>query len=178
LRLRDIGGIIIIDFIDMDDKNNLHKLYDYMLQQMKIDRAKHNILPLSKFCLMQITRHRVRPALAINTNETCPSCFGTGKTKPSIFFTNQLEEKIEKIVNAMRIKKFAICVHPYVAAYINQGIFSSLKRQWKRKYSSGLRVIPMQELGFLQYKFINRKREEIDLSILEDDAVSEKLHKI
>ena len=168
LRLRDIGGIIIIDFIDMDDKSNLHKLFEYMQQQMKIDRAKHNILPLSKFCLMQITRQRVRPALAINTNETCPSCFGTGKTKPSIFFTNQLEEKIGKIVNNLKIKKFAICVHPYVAAYINQGIFSSLKRQWKRRYTSGLRVIPMQELGFLQYKFINRKREEIDLAILEE----------
>ena len=168
LRLRDIGGIIIIDFIDMDDRSNLHQLFDYMQQQMKIDRAKHNILPLSKFCLMQITRQRVRPALAINTNETCPSCFGTGKTKPSIFFTNQLEEKIDKIANGLKIKKFAICVHPYVAAYINQGWFSSLKRQWKRRYTRGLRVIPMQELGFLQYKFINRKREEIDLSILED----------
>jgi len=169
LRLRDIGGIIIIDFIDMEDRNNLHQLFEYMQQQMKIDRAKHNILPLTKFCLMQITRHRVRPALAISTNETCPSCFGTGKTKPSIFFTNQLEEKIEKIVNVMKIKKFAICVHPYVAAYINQGgIFSSLKRQWKRRYSRSLRVIPMQELGFLQYKFINRKREEIDLSILDE----------
>jgi ribonuclease G len=170
LRLRDIGGIIIIDFIDMDEKSNMHKLYEFMMQQMKIDRAKHNILPLSKFCLMQITRQRVRPALAINTNETCPTCFGTGKSKPSIFFVNQLENKVEKIVNNLKIKKVTICVHPFVAAYITKGFFS-LERTWKRRYSRGLHVIPMQELGFLQYKFLNKEKEEIDLSILDDEPV-------
>lgn len=84
LRLRDMGGIIVVDFIDMNLAENRQKLYERMCQNMQKDRAKHNILPLSKFGLMQITRQRVRPAMDVNTNETCPTCFGKGSIKPSI----------------------------------------------------------------------------------------------
>lgn len=167
LRLRDIGGIIIIDFIDMDERVNQQKLYDHMATLMEPDRAKHNILPISKFGLMQITRQRVRPAMAINTQETCPTCFGSGKAQPAILFADQLEEKIDGIVNNMKIKDFTLCVHPYVSAFINQGLFSQ-KRRWQKKYSWGLRVKPIQEMGFLQFKFINRQGEEINSAILED----------
>ncbi|MDR3287686.1 MAG: Rne/Rng family ribonuclease [Prevotellaceae bacterium] len=164
LRLRDIGGLVVIDFIDMLQKANMKKVCDYMYKMMSTDRAKHNILPLSKFCLMEITRQRVRPAIAINTNETCPTCFGTGKSKPSILFTNQLENKIHFIVNELEIKKFTLCVHPFIEAYINKG-FVSQRRRWRIKYSRGIRVIPMQELGFLQYKFLDKNRNEIDLTV-------------
>ncbi|MFC2309367.1 MAG: Rne/Rng family ribonuclease [Bacteroidota bacterium] len=164
LRLRDIGGIIVIDFIDMDNKANMAKVYERMHQLMKQDRARHNILPLSKFCVMEITRQRIRPTISIATDETCPTCFGTGKSKPSILFTTQLEDKIDKIVNTLKIRKFTLCIHPFIAAYLNKGLISE-KLKWKSKYSWGFRLLPMEELGFLQYKFLDKNKEIIDLDI-------------
>ena len=95
LRLRDMGGIIVVDFIDMDSQEHNQKLYEHMNQLMKGDRAKHNILPLSKFGLMQITRQRVRPAMDVHVEEVCPTCFGKGTIKSSILFTDTLENKID-----------------------------------------------------------------------------------
>ena len=162
LRLRDMGGIIVVDFIDMNLAENRQKLYERICQNMQKDRAKHNILPLSKFGLMQITRQRVRPAMDVNTDEKCPTCFGKGKIKPSILFTDALENKIDYLVNKLGIKKFALHIHPYVAAYINQGIVS-LKRKWQMKYGFGIRIIPNQNLAFLEYKFYDTHGEELDM---------------
>ena len=120
LRLRDMGGIIVVDFIDMNEAENRQKLYERMCANMQKDRARHNILPLSKFGLMQITRQRVRPAMDVNTTEICPTCFGKGTIKSSILFTDTLESKIDYLVNKLKVKKFSLHVHPYVAAYINQ----------------------------------------------------------
>lgn len=162
LRLRDMGGIIVVDFIDMNLAENRQKLYERMCQNMQRDRAKHNILPLSKFGLMQITRQRVRPAMDVATDEDCPTCFGKGKIKASILFTDTLENKIDYLVNKMKIKKLTLQIHPYVAAYINQGLIS-LKRKWQMKYGFGLKVIPNQSFAFLQYKFFDGKGEELDM---------------
>lgn len=162
LRLRDMGGIIVVDFIDMNLAENRQKLYERMCQNMQKDRAKHNILPLSKFGLMQITRQRVRPAMDVNTEETCPTCFGKGTIKPSILFTDTLENKIDYLVNKLGVKKFKLHIHPYVAAYINQGLVS-LKRQWQLKYGFGIKIIPNQKLALLQYEFYDVKGEEIDM---------------
>ncbi len=162
LRLRDMGGIIVIDFIDMTDAGNRQKLFEHMCKAMSGDRARHNILPLSKFCLMQITRQRVRPAMDVDTREACPTCLGTGTIKPSIFFTDNLEEKINNLVNKHHVKKFALHVHPYVAAFINKGLFS-LKMKWRMKYSMLMKVIPNQSLGFLEYKFIDSDKNELDM---------------
>ena len=162
LRLRDMGGIIIVDFIDMNLAEDRQMLYERMCKNMQKDRARHNILPLSKFGLMQITRQRVRPAMDVNVEETCPTCFGKGKIKSSILFTDQLESKIDRMVNKIGIKKFNLHVHPYVAAYINQGIIS-MKRKWQMKYGMGINVIPSQKLAFLQYEFYDRKGNFIDM---------------
>jgi ribonuclease G len=162
LRLRDMGGIIVVDFIDMSETINRQKLYEHTINVMKTDRAKHNILPVSKFGLMQITRQRVRPAMNVNTSENCPTCFGTGKTKPSILFTDSLEEKIDSLVNKHNVKKLALHLHPYVAAFVNKGIFS-LKWKWKLKYTRKLKVIPDQNLAFLEYKFYDPDRNELDM---------------
>ena len=162
LRLRDMGGIIVVDFIDMNLAENRQKLYERMCQNMQKDRAKHNILPLSKFGLMQITRQRVRPAMDVTTDETCPTCFGKGTIKSSILFTDTLESKIDYLVNKLKIKKFTLYIHPYISAFINQG-FISMKRKWQMKYGFGIKVIPDQSLAFLQYKFTDTKGEEIDM---------------
>ena len=162
LRLRDMGGIIVVDFVDMNLAEDRQMLYERMCKNMQKDRARHNILPLSKFGLMQITRQRVRPAMDVNVEEDCPTCFGTGKIKSSILFTDQLESKIDRLVNKIGISKFYLHVHPYVAAYINQGVIS-LKRRWQMKYGFGVHVIPSQKLAFLQYEFYDAKRQFIDM---------------
>ena len=162
LRLRDMGGIIIVDFIDMDTAENRQKLYERMCQNMKKDRAKHNILPLSKFGLMQITRQRVRPAMDVAVEEVCPTCFGKGVIKSSILFTDTLESKIDCLVRKLKVKRFDLHIHPYVAAYVNQGL-PSMAMKWKIKYGMGVRIVPNQSLALLQYVFYDSKHEEIDM---------------
>ena len=162
LRLRDMGGIIVVDFIDMNLAEDRQMLYERMCKNMQKDRARHNILPLSKFGLMQITRQRVRPAMDVNVEETCPTCNGTGKIKSSLLFTDQLERKIDPLVNKIGIKKFTLHVHPYVAAYINQGMMS-LKMKWQLKYGFGVKVIASQKLAFLQYEFYDAQKQFIDM---------------
>ncbi len=163
LRLRDMGGIIVVDFIDMDTAEHRQKLYERMNELMRNDRAKHNILPLSKFGLMQITRQRVRPAMDVRVEETCPTCFGKGSIKSSYLFTDTLENKIDYIINHLGIKKFKLYVHPYVAAYIFQG-FMSLYRKWQFKYGFSFKVIPSQQLGFLQYEFKDKANNDINMT--------------
>lgn len=111
---------------------------------------------------MQITRQRVRPAMDVNTTEICPTCFGKGTIKSSILFTDTLESKIDYLVNKLKVKKFSLHVHPYVAAFINQGLVS-LRRKWQMKYGFGIKIIPSQKLAFLQYVFYDTHGEEIDM---------------
>ncbi len=162
LRLRDMGGIIVVDFVDMALAEDRQMLYERMTKNMQKDRARHNILPLSKFGLMQITRQRVRPAMDVSVEETCPTCFGKGKIKASILFTDQLEAKIDRMVNKLGVKRFYLHVHPYVASYINQGLVS-LKRRWQMKYGFGVHIIPSQKLAFLQYEFYDTNHQFIDM---------------
>lgn len=162
LRLRDIGGIIIVDFIDMASAEHRDQLYRHMQEIMKQDRSRHNILPLTKFGLMQITRQRVRPAMDVQVEEDCPSCFGTGHIKSSFLFTDTLERKIKTLFTELNYTKLRLFVHPYVYAYINQGLIS-LKQRWRMKYGLGLRIIPDQSLAFLQYRFVDPEGNEIDM---------------
>ena len=136
LRLRDMGGIIVVDFIDMNLAEDRQMLYERM--------------------------QRVRPAMDVSVEETCPTCFGKGTIKSSILFTDQLESKIDNLVNKIGVKKFYLHVHPYVAAYINQG-FMSLKRRWQMKYGMGVRVVSSQKLAFLQYEFYDANKQFIDM---------------
>jgi ribonuclease G len=129
---------------------------------MQKDRAKHNILPLSKFGLMQITRQRVRPAMSVNVDELCPTCFGKGTIKSSILFTDTLESKIDTLVNKIGMRKFYLHVHPYVAAFINKGLFS-LKLKWRLKYGFGINIVSSQKLAFLQYEFYDANKQYIDM---------------
>ena len=162
LRLRDMGGIFVVDFIDMNLAEDRQMLYERMCKNMQKDRARHNILPLSKFGLMQITRQRVRPAMDVNVEEACPTCNGSGKIKSSILFTDQLEGKIDQLVNKIGIKKFYLHVHPYVAAFINKGAIS-MKWKWRIKYGWGVHIIPSQKLAYLQYEFYDANGQFIDM---------------
>lgn len=159
LRLRDIGGIIIIDFIDMDDKEHQQELLNHMQELMKGDRAKHNILPLSKFGLMQITRQRVRPAVEMNVMEVCPLCHGKGKVQPTILFTDTLTQQLEQLSNDGQ-RGIRLHLHPFVYSYVTRGgLFRSIAKRWYRKFRT--KVVENQMLGLLEAKFINNGGEEI-----------------
>lgn len=162
LRLRDMGGIIVVDFIDMQQPESRQALYERMVENMKKDRAKHNILPLSKFGLMQITRQRVRPAMDVRVEETCPSCGGTGIIKSSLLFVDILEGKVRMMSRDMGMKRFRLHVHPFVEAYVTRGLLS-IARRWRFHYGHGIRVIADQSLPFLGYKFVDNKGQEIDM---------------
>lgn len=172
LRLRDMGGIIVVDFIDMAKAEHRQELYDHMREIMANDRARHNILPLSKFGLMQITRQRVRPALDITTTETCPSCFGKGEVQPSLLFTDTLREKIDYLINILQVKDFIVYVHPFVDAYIKRGIFSSLYGRWRRSMGRCFKVMPDESLAYLQYRVLDKDRNEINLREEKDSGSS------
>lgn len=162
LRLRDMGGIIVIDYIDMNKAEHRQKLYDHMRELMANDRARHNILPLSKFGLMQITRQRVRPAMDIVTAEDCPSCYGKGKVQPSLLFTDVLKEKVAYLTGDLRQSGFILYVHPFVDAYLKKGLIS-MYRRWRMEYGNKFRVMPDQSLAYLQYRVVDKNGEEIDL---------------
>lgn len=162
LRLRDMGGIIVVDFIDMNKAEHRQTLFEHMREVMANDRARHNILPLSKFGLMQITRQRVRPVMDLATEETCPSCFGTGHIQPSLLFTDKLKEKLDFLVNDLDVKKFIMYVHPFVEAYVKKGVFS-LYGKWRREFGRGCRIVADESLAYMQYRAVNEKGEEIDL---------------
>ncbi len=165
VRLRDIGGIIIIDFIDMESPEHQQALYEKMRDLLALDRAKHNVLKLSKFGLMQITRQRVRPAVEISMQEVCPTCMGKGKIQSSVLFTEQLEEEIVAYTQQFG-KRLRLYVHPYVFAYITKGWFS-LKGKWQRKY--GVKVLQNEQLGFLQYWFTDRRGQQLLLHTPEQE---------
>ncbi len=133
-----------------------------MREVMATDRARHNILPLSKFGLMQITRQRVRPALDITTAEECPSCFGKGTIQPSLLFTDTLREKLAYLTDDLGQSDFIMYVHPFVDAYIKKGLISTYRR-WRMELGRKFRIIPDQSLAYLQYRVIDRDGNEIDI---------------
>ena len=162
LRLRDMGGIIVIDFIDMAKAEHRQQLYDHMRQVMQGDRARHNILPLSKFGLMQITRQRVRPALDIVTTEQCPSCSGKGQVQPSLLFTDTLKDKLHYLIDDLKVKDFIMYVHPFVDAYLKKGLLSTY-RKWRMEMGRCFRILPDQSLAYLEYRVLDKNRNEIDI---------------
>lgn len=164
LRLRDMGGIIVIDFIDMKKADNKKVIYDAMRDAMKDDRSKHTVLPLTKFGLMQITRQRVRPEVNIVTKETCPSCGGTGKIQASILVADQLEKDLDHIATIQNVSKIYIGLHPYLYAYFTHGIISQRLR-WFFKYFKWVRLIKDSSLPVTEYKFLDDTGEEIELQV-------------
>ncbi len=162
LRLRDMGGIIVVDFIDMQSNENRQRVYEKMKEAMSLDRTKHNILPLSKFGLMQITRQRVRPEMHIETEETCPTCYGSGKRAPAILLPQEIENAVRYAVDKLHLKKLTLRVHPIVYAYLEKG-FPSLVTKWRFKYSMKLRVVPSDSLSFLEYEILDKDNKKVSL---------------
>lgn len=161
LRLRDIGGIIVVDFIDMKLAENKKKLLDVMEEVMFSDRAKHSVLPISKFGLMQITRQRMRPEVNINTQEICPGCNGSGK----ITSTLVLEDEIEKNLNYLithKHKNLKLRVNPIMYAYLTKGLWWRSKlNKWNKRFGQKTRIEEDSSYQITEYHFFDNNDEEI-----------------
>ncbi len=164
LRLRDMGGIIVVDFIDMHSQENKQMLFDKMKEFMSDDRTKHNILPLSKFGLMQLTRQRVRPEMSIKTMEKCPACQGSGEINPSILITDEIEDRLRTIKDQLNSKRLVLKVHPYIEAYLNKG-FISIKLRWMLAHRLFIKILPMFSYHLLEYHFFSAADEDLDLTL-------------
>jgi len=160
LRLRDMGGIIVVDFIDLHSAENRARLLERMKEMMAKDRTKHNILPLSKFGLMQITRQRVRPEMHIAIEEKCPTCNGTGEISPSVLLPDEIEDKIATI--SKDVKNIKLKVHPFVASYFNKGLWS-IRRKLQFKYKISLNIIQIPSYALLEYDFFDNEDVKINL---------------
>ncbi|WP_462267561.1 Rne/Rng family ribonuclease [Mucilaginibacter sp.] len=162
LRLRDMGGIVVVDFIDMHKPQNRKELFDWLREEMAHDRAKHTILPPSKFGLVQITRQRVRPEMNIVTSEVCPACHGTGTIRPTILLMDDIENNFNYILTEQNEKKITLCVHPYIEGYIKKG-FLSQQMRWYFKYNQWIKVKSNPSYQMTEFHFFNSKEEEIKL---------------
>ena len=160
LRLRDMGGIIVVDFIDMYTAEHRQKLLETMREAMADDRARHNILPISKFGLMQITRQRVRPELSEQVVEKCPVCKGSGEISPTILFDDELFNNLSNIIEHEKLKRVIMRVHPYIAAYLKKGLFP-LYWIWCWKLMCSIKIVADSSFSFLESKFFKRDGEEI-----------------
>jgi ribonuclease G len=163
LRLRDMGGIIVIDFIDMSKRENNRKLFEHLKDQMKDDRAKHNILAPSRFGVVEITRQRVRPETNIKTAETCPACNGTGEVQATILLIDEIENNLRYLIEEKKTKSVHLNVHPFVEAYLKKGLISQ-QRKWFLAYKKWIPVNGITANHLLEYNFVNPKGEEIDMT--------------
>jgi ribonuclease G len=160
IRLRDMGGIIVIDFIDMRDPKKKQELHQALKNAMDKDRAKHTILPMSKFGLVQITRERVRPALEIATSELCSSCLGTGRSDSSVQLLGKIENEILYLWEQMNQKSITLKANPLVTNYFKAG-FPSLRIKWWFKYFRWLQLENDNHAALTSYTFVNDDKQPI-----------------
>ncbi|MBE0638330.1 MAG: Rne/Rng family ribonuclease [Bacteroidales bacterium] len=162
LRLRDMGGIIVVDFIDMTEAKHRRELYQKLRDEMSKDRARHVILPPSKFGLVQITRQRVRPAMDVQVLEKCPVCNGTGEIKPSILVIDELENNLRYLIQDQNERNLTITVHPFVYAHLTKGFPSTLLK-WSYNLKTWIKVKPNSSHHFLEYHFFNKNNDELKM---------------
>ena len=160
LRLRDMGGIVIVDFVDMRTAEHRKQLYDVMCEEMKRDKARHTILPLSKFGLMQITRQRVRPVVEVDVREKCPFCDGTGMIRPSLVVVDEIESNLKYIKSSQNARVITVVTHPYVHAYLTKGLLSR-RLHWMMHYKLYIKIKASESCSLMEYKFLNADGVEL-----------------
>ena len=161
LRLRDMGGIVIVDFIDMHDNDHKNQLHKFMQDLMEDDRAKHNVLPLTKLGLMQISRQRIRPATEIATEEKCPVCHGTGKITSSAVIDEEIERQLAYYVQKGQ-KSFLLRTSPILGAYLKRGLFGSFVAKWKKKYKCKVELVEDNDFTVLQFEICDEKGGKLE----------------
>jgi ribonuclease G len=161
IRLRDIGGLIVIDFIDMKDAENKKQLFKAMEDFMRKDRAQHTVLQLSKFGLMQITRERTRPEIAMDASEECPTCGGSGTVNATILITDEIERDLEFIMQSRPKSSLLLRVHPFVEAYLTKGWWKSARMRWFLRYNRWIKIQPDAQYHLSEYRFFDDNEDEI-----------------
>lgn len=164
LRLRDMGGIIVVDFIDMKNAEHKRELYQKVKEYLKEDRSKTTVLPLSRFGLMQLTRQRVRPEMTVATQEQCPACGGTGQIDASIAASDQIENYLQMVLVAQNERGVMLFVHPYLYAYFTSG-FPSRRLRWLWQYKRWVRLAQDSSIGLTEFRCVNAQGEEIELGV-------------
>ncbi|MDR1793295.1 MAG: Rne/Rng family ribonuclease [Bacteroidales bacterium] len=159
LRLRDMGGIIVVDFIDMRTAAHRKELYKCISVEMQKDKARHNILPPNKFGLVQITRQRVRPEVSIDVRECCPLCNGTGMISPTILVVDEIENSIQMLLQSQNISGLCISVHPFLYSYLKEKHY---RWKWLFKYKKWITLHERTAFHLLEYKFFSKKTGEIN----------------
>lgn len=165
LRLRDMGGIIVVDFIDMHTNEHKQMVYERLKEAMAKDRTKNHILPLSKFGLMQITRQRVRPEMHIETTEKCPSCLGSGKVESTVLFTETIHQHLRSLVEKYKLKYISLVTHPFVAAYLNKGLINSIAKKWSKELQCKIKVSSLVSMTMMDYKIFDKNGDEILMEV-------------
>ncbi|MCV6631019.1 MAG: ribonuclease E/G [Flavobacteriaceae bacterium] len=159
LRLRDMGGIIVVDFIDMTNPKNRNNLFAHLKEEMKDDRAKHKILPPSKFGLIQITRQRVRPEVSIKTMEQNPN--GAGEVEAPIVLIQKIKTDLDRILKSNKNSKgITLNIHPFIAAYLTKGI-PSIRFNWFLEHKRWIKIQPRDAYTYLQYRFKNKNGKNL-----------------
>lgn len=156
LRLRDIGGLIVIDFIDLEEDKNRKKIYDELKKEFKKDRAKVSILPMSDFGLIEITRQRVRQNIMQAVTEVCPSCNGTGLLTKKSYTLYEVEDWLKRFRIEGKERKVTLKVHPDFAHKLAHG-FPSQRMRWQWKYFVFFKVEEDETIGLDSFKFFSRK---------------------
>lgn len=162
LRLRDMGGIICVDFIDMHSRENNKLLHNKLKDLLKEDKAKHSLIPPSKFGVVEITRQRVRPVTDIETSEVCPTCNGSGKIQASLMFADEIENELSYLIMDKKEKGVSLHVHPYLEGYFKRGM-NSRRFKWFKKYKKWIPIVGDSNMHLMEYKFFNHKREQIEV---------------
>jgi ribonuclease G len=162
LRLRDMGGIICVDFIDMGETGNRRQLTEALRKAMKPDKAKHNVLAPSRFGVVEITRQRVRPVTDIKTAEVCPSCNGTGQVTASILVTDGIEAALQASADR-GLGQVTLMLHPMVEAYITKGWWNNQLKRWKKSFGLKIVVEANSSMELLEHNLYDSQGEEVTL---------------
>ncbi len=161
LRLRDMGGIIVVDFIDMGKAENRRQLFEHLKEEMKDDRAKHKILPPSKFGLIQITRQRVRPEMNIKTRESNPNNINGKEVEAPIGIVSKIKHDLDQIIKK-DYKSVTLNTHPFIAAFLTKGI-PSIRSKWFFEHKKWLKILPRDAYTYLEYHFKDKNGKKIKL---------------
>ncbi len=162
LRLRDMGGIIAIDFIDLYEPENRRQLHKVLKDAMEDDKAKHNILPPSRFGVIEMTRQRVRPETEIDTSESCPTCGGTGEVSAPVLIIDEIENALNYLLGEKNMSGLTLKVHPFLAAYFTKG-FPSIRTKWWWRWKKSVKVVGEGGHQYLQYSIQDSEGKEIPL---------------
>lgn len=151
LRLRDIGGIIVVDFIDQRDDKNRKKIYDELKKEFKKDPAKTNVIGMSDFGLVQITRQRIRPSVVNSVSKVCPTCGGSGSVVTQNTIIADLDAWLSKFKHTTDYRAVDIYINPYLKSHLEKG-FMSIKRKWMLQYFVKITFVADETVSLNEYK--------------------------